>query len=487
MFTNINIKENDHQYHYIVEYQIGEISNISDLSYTNDLSFWVDDDEKYVKNCNCWNLVDDQLHKTYMPGTSKKSQIILYLPQFSADTYKTGVTYALNVGIWIKNHYISFGSFIFNRLNAVACDRVKTFMSNEYYECIKFDIIDPFTFIYSDDWKSFREILCGEVPNSNSCGSILYFSLHPVEKTDIGYIKDNDYIGGQNSINISKKVDDYLRLNLSTNVHQHLKDNEEPAFIMDVSFNNEYNGNLQLYIQETYGIQNPTIKYNLVIGNEENVYAMIEETPQSITDTYSVNKTTIVKQNFKNWDGWVPGISVVGSIDILDEYGDSVLYLLSNKLKFDHRIYKYFVQSNDLKVAGKSIHSINLNFVDMNLYNIETVNKIENKIVQLSRQEDVKSNLIQPIFFRSVDSSSISIHPSVTETICVNLDIYKSKIDSFIIQIEGVHFPEIGRNQSGVLFKIIGNKLPKDNSEGTYFILDHNADMVTSGKYTYIY
>ena len=73
----------------------------------------------------------------------------------------------------------------------------------------------------------------------------------------------------------------------------------------------------------------------------------------------------------------------------------------------------------------------------------------------------------------------------MNENICINLDQYKHLVKSFILQIEGVKFIEIGRTKSGVVFKVIGNKLPKQIQTGQYYILNQDSDLVTSGKYTY--
>ena len=140
-------------------------------------------------------------------------------------------------------------------------------------------------------------------------------------------------------------------------------------------------------------------------------------------------------------------------------------------------LIKYFIYDDF------EINNIKLNELDMNLYNISVVNKIDNQIIQLSNKEDSKNNLIQPTFFKVVDLSNITIYPNVTQTICINLDIYKSKVSSFILQLDGINFPEIGRTQYGVLFKIRGSKLSNNITSGQYYILDQNLELVTAGKY----
>ena len=44
----------------------------------------------------------------------------------------------------------------------------------------------------------------------------------------------------------------------------------------------------------------------------------------------------------------------------------------------------------------------------------------------------------------------------------------------------------VGRNNNGVIFKIIPSKLPQEETEGEYYIIDGNNELVTSGNYYYI-
>jgi hypothetical protein len=188
--------------------------------------------------------------------------------------------------------------------------------------------------------------------------------------------------------------------------------------------------------------------------------------------------------NFTNGEGYIEGLYIVGSVDILDPDGESLLYLLSNKIPFTKELFRYFVGS-EFVVNGYVINSVNLQDIDMNIYNINAVNKIEQNIVQLNHQNDSKSNILQPIFFRAIESRDIIIHPAVTETISLNLDIYKSKVNTFKIRLENVDFIEVGRVSNGVLFKIIGNKLPNTTTSGLYYILNEDGELITTGKYNY--
>lgn len=103
----------------------------------------------------------------------------------------------------------------------------------------------------------------------------------------------------------------------------------------------------------------------------------------------------------------------------------------------------------------------------------------------MDRPDNSKANIIMPVFFKARDTQNVIIHPAVTEVIALNLDMFKSKVSTFILQVEGQPFTEIGRSDSGVLFRVVGNMLPNALTEGTYYILNENGDMVTSGHYTY--
>ena len=77
----------------------------------------------------------------------------------------------------------------------------------------------------------------------------------------------------------------------------------------------------------------------------------------------------------------------------------------------------------------------------------------------------------------------MTLHPTVTENICINLDDYKSKVDRFILQIDGSLFNQIGANNYGILFKIPGNVISPKTISGTYYVLNESKELVTTGKF----
>ena len=137
------------------------------------------------------------------------------------------------------------------------------------------------------------------------------------------------------------------------------------------------------------------------------------------------------------------------------------------------------------KLKGNKLSRQKFISLPENILNKNAVNKTSNEIIQIERPIENLGSIAQTFFYRVTDTQAIIIRPMVNENICINLDSYKHLVKSFVIQIEGIRFVEIGRNKSGVVFKIIGNKLPKQATSGQYYILNQDSDLITSGKYTY--
>ena len=182
------------------------------------------------------------------------------------------------------------------------------------------------------------------------------------------------------------------------------------------------------------------------------------------------------RQFFESWNYFEEGWSFAGAITV-NNGGEELLNIVSNELPITQELYSNFINGGSEKI-------IDIN--DMNVITYNVVNKIENNIVHIDRPNESKANIVQPVFFKVKDTETLTLHPAVTETISINLDDYKSKVDKFTLQIEGCRFGQIGANSYGVLFKIEGNKLPLNAVSGTYYILDDNYELITTGKYSCI-
>lgn len=495
MFTNINIKDADNTYNYIVEYKNGGPTDNKVVNYTdsivyndkllaNDISLWYEG-ASYIKYINRWLPAGDINTHELSDGYSI-SYITVYFPDFSIDRIHGYTDYALDVNIWIGGRKVNIGSYIINRKDALACDTIKVFGGQRYYECIELPIFNPYEISYSDKWNSFRGLITNSIHNSRITNqhSIINVSLYPVIKTNNEYRVHDDYVGGHNAMPLSKKDDSNLRLNIRSNTKDSLN-KEQPAIVCSLEFN-EYYDSLSAYIQDIYNVSNYTVKYEMVIGNNDTLYDIFESGEVENELEYKFTKEQILSHNnFVNGIGWRPGVFIKCTAIISMVDNNSEASIMSNTLMFNEDLFRYFVGPSDFMVNRNPVYCVNLDLLDMNVLNINTVNKIENKVVQFSSPVDTKSNLIQPTFFRTTELANIVIHPEVVETICINLDRYKSKVDHFVMQVEGVKFVEIGRNSNGSLFKIIGANLPNVKTSGTYYILNQDNELVTSGKYTY--
>lgn len=155
------------------------------------------------------------------------------------------------------------------------------------------------------------------------------------------------------------------------------------------------------------------------------------------------------------------------------------------------QLMEWTVRSNSLQITQEmwacldGVYDDIISIETMNIQKPRIVNQTVQNVVTMTAQTDSKANVVQPVFFRVRELASIVVHPEVTENICINLDSYKSQTDRFMIKIEGTIFQEIGRTEYGVIFKVYGNMLPGKQANGIYYVLDSNAELITTGKYKY--
>lgn len=485
----INIKGNDKIFNYVIRYTPSNIQRgVTNISYYQEGNniYFLDNDKisetsRLIRKENDWisevGFAEGQTQ--YIPWDDtenlpiySEANIDLLFPDFSVDTYEKGVKYALTVNTWIHGKCIWLGSWIIDRLDSLAINTgIERIQSTNYSDYQSFTIIDPYELMYSDKWADWRQIVCGEPKDTNAVGSIISITLYPVRKceSENEYIMLEGYTGGGSGMNIDLNNNNNLNLNLSF-------DCVEKSFSVKLGMNQEYNEDLKIYMSETYGIDVKSIRWELIAKDEENAYGV-----WIYTDSDNVLETSTKFDNitFDDWTGWKEGIFMQSGISIIDQNDIECISILSNKIPLTQELFSYIINLNDFP------KSIDLETIDMKNYTINAVNKIQKNIIQMANPQDSKSGMILPMFFQTREVGEIIIHPAVTEVIAINLDAYKSQVNTFIIQIEGVTFTEIGRTGKGVLFKIVGTTLPNQITEGTYYILNENGDMVTNGKYIY--
>jgi hypothetical protein len=506
MKNNINIKYNGQVFSYMLEYEknISDSHNVNDYIYNSDITLYDDNsilrlynNINYYKDTNNWYHIDNlesKIEDNYIPELIKTSCLKLYIPNHTPSTYIRGIKYALNINTWLNGYKIDLGTYMFEPSDTIAIPSgTLKAGGNEYQEYIYFNIIDPFSIIYSDEWDNFRKNICLERPNTNTFTPTLYVSLYIVDNYNDSYILANDCSGGYTNFIISNN-NDFLDLRLSSSVNP-------LGFKFDIHYNEVYDSFTE-YIYETYALSTSykNIAFDIIIKNKDSIiydpctvrtYNGVENYGKSV-QYISINDlgNNLIKEFLSTWLNYEEGWSIVGSLTIYDdqyyldghndlvvnENKNELLSFVSNEIPITQELFSLFANGGCEKI---------IDIEDMNIQTFNVVNKIEHNIVQVERPNvtESKNNIVQPVFFRVKESEILTLHPMVTENISINLDDYKSKVERFTLQIGDTLFSQIGANSYGILFKIKANTLPKTITAGTYYVLDENNELITTGKY----
>lgn len=478
--ANINILSNGHKFPYMLQYIKGDDNDVMDIKYEIFDKF-VYFDTELKRNLNTWNKYKSQITRDL---NITSSIIRLYFPEFSVDTYQPNSNYVLDVYTYIGSTKIALCSVLINKIDALAVPGVKKWNGLNYYEYIDVRIPDPYELIYNDLYKEFREIIkFGEDVNTDV--SMLYASLHVVEPGE-DWLIDNEYGGAQSVLDITKDISDYLFYNVKW-----MDDENGVSIKGEIIFNKVYDGDLSEYLEETYKLNYNDFKLTYMLSTDQTLswYEYITDLSET---SYIFNKSDITEFNksaygpvsenlFGSWDMYKDGESFVSTVIIsclVEGEWVEKLILKSNKIPITQdKFSKIMIPDNSNYNIIKELYN-----EDMNIY---VTNTIQQSSIKYDIPDNPKSNIIMPVFYKVRDLGSIVIHPEVNENICINLDAYKSKVESFILQIEGVKFNEIGTTTSGTIFKVVGPSLPANIVEGTYYILSQDGDLVTTGKYKY--
>lgn len=443
------------------------------------------------KNENDWyNIVVNGTDYTNLT----QATVRLYFPQYSVDTFSHKAKYILTLCTYIHGIEVQLGNYIFERKDALACSSVRFDGMDEYYEYIDFYIIDPYSLLFSSETETIRESLgCPE--DSNYISSLLHTCLFVVEENENGYIKKDGWTGGQNSIMVGDPAD--LLLHTKYDIQNRIID-------LSVTFNEEYDDLLD-YFTETYGVNQVAAVIQYIIADSDDVYYEQSKLYNTIVGAHfyfdidedegsvlNVITDSINESFFDSRDNWKPGLKIQSSIMFYDSSQEydldyPFITIMSNKLYLTPELFVYMVNTN--RGVGDNLIPtvINLETLDMDNVNLKATNKIIQNVQVVTPTDSTKKHLLQPVFYQTRNIENIILHPAVTENIALNLDAYKGNVSRFKLQIEGVIFNEVGRTSKGVVFKVVGNMLPKEANEGTMYVLDQNNDLITTGKYVYVF
>jgi hypothetical protein len=418
----------------------------------------------YWKRVNFSGVVDGCL-----PENIHKHTIQIDIPDYSPSTY-SNVEYMVDISthIGLTKVVLACEKFTFDDL--LSLPKPYRDGQHKYHQYYSVDILDPWDLCYSDDFAEFRTEFCLEVPDTNNCGALVDIEISAVTEEGNDIIPDTRYRSGRNLILLSERDSDYMTMDLKS-----VPDGWQASLV----FNKAFDGDLKTYLSETYFIDVESCIPEIVIMDKDNGYKLLDLDPIDLTGGAVLGDILFSSSNeslrFDDWSDYFDGMFAISTLRLVDSEGNEVMYLKSNIVPIDKQKFSYIV--------GKEI---TLEDMDITVENLDVVNKIQKNIVKVNRPDDYKSNIIKPVFYRSFPLEEIEIHDSVTFTISVDLDSYKTKSNSFSIQIEGKNFTEIGRVPGGVLFKITGSELPHANPNGKYYILDEYKELVAEGNYRYV-
>jgi len=476
-YTNLNIVSQEKSFKYIIEYYDDFTIQSEPLQYykTEQGFFFVSNEQtNVVHKKNYWTDIEQPVVSTDTPAAYNKSSFNLYFPRFSVETYERNVKYVLTINTWVNGKYVFLGSYLIDRSNAKACESgVRKFMNTEYYEYVHLETIDPVYLIYGDEWKDFRVNQCGEkvIDNvqANNTASNLNFTLTPVRMYQDTWLKLDGYDSSQSALLLNNSINNYMKANLVFSF-----DDGAPKYSLGVSYNTVYSS-LKEYLLETYQLDADEFdsKFILIFKDKENAYKYIEHTCAGACESSDFLYDEI---KYNKWSEFIPGVCA-SALYILSKDDTDILAVASNNLMIDQEVFKYLV-------CETPINKVNFDELDMNTQQFDVVNVIEHNVITVERPEDYKANIIKPIFVKVQQANSIRLHPSVTENIVLNLDAYKNKVDTFVLKINNTNFYEIGRINTGIVFKIVGSNLNSDEQTGTYYILNEDGELVTTGNYT---
>lgn len=373
--------------------------------------------------------------------------------------------YVVSAYTFINGHKIVLGSYEMNMMDNIATEKPILYNNIRFFEQQTFVIPNPFEIIYSDSWKPFRESICGEISGTNNSESLINFEI---SARNNGYVPPQ-YKNGYASVPIND-LDNSLRLDINYD--------EFCNIIPKIIYNDVFENDFQTYMSETYGLNdiysNYDVSLSLVLKDNDNIYKFVTKSISSNDDILNsfFDKTELSL----NWNDWRIGMQFVMSLDIADSNENEIFSLISEQLPVLVENFAYIVAKPE---------KINLKYVNMNNIQMDIVNKIEKHIMTVNKISDDNSNIINNVFVISNPIEDLVVYPNITQNIVLQLNGYKNKVTTFYLKIEDSIFSEIGRIHQGVIFKITGSNLSNKTQSGTYFILNENKELVTTGKYTY--
>lgn len=226
-------------------------------------------------------------------------------------------------------------------------------------------------------------------------------------------------------------------------------------------------------LEEEFGVDGLTVECEIIIRDNDNIY--ITKRLDTGVDNQAFLPKDLNDGTFTDNSQYMEEMYLQAQITVYEVGRDVFTILRSHPHPLTPEFFSMMLEKENLIEIPQ----------DMVIEKPRFINRTIQRVYEMTAKTDSKSNIIQPVFFRTRDLANIVLHPAVTENICINLDAYKSQCSAFILKVEGVYFSELGRTASGIIFKIQGSLLPGQTNSGIYYVLDENSELITTGKYSY--
>lgn len=499
--TNINIIYTGGPSNIILNYMVNSTNTIELFTKTNSpkvfiptaqtsIQFIYSQDDVTTANKNSWEYISPSggtTNNSIINITPKVKKFNIFFPRKRCSTYASVYKYIFHVYTFINGRRVDISQRIVDIRDSLASVPVY-YNGNTYYEYISIDTIDPEQLCYSDSFKAWREMYLGEVSGINNTGSVVSVELIPIEDNNTKFIKTQHFTPGISSLMLGD-LDDFVAVQSIDKSNHNIK--------LELGYNSYYdktNDGFIEYLKETYlfGVDPGTeftISYDIAILNKEkqllhsfysdsNIYINTGDDDWLAglerTKTFTFDDLEIYE-----WSVWGEGYNMICKFSISCNEED-IIVLSSNAIACTPEVFSYLLPqpSSILYPAGTKLK---LNNIYMKELKLDVVNKVQKTIVTMDGNRN-NSSIIKPVFYKSFESSDISLYRKVKQNIGINLDNYKSKTDKFYILINNTYILEKARVTGNIVFAVDGTTLPEVSS-GTYFVCDQNKELITTGKY----
>lgn len=143
------------------------------------------------------------------------------------------------------------------------------------------------------------------------------------------------------------------------------------------------------------------------------------------------------------------------------------------------------------KIDNESIKNELIEWYNENPQQYSFINKINCKVENVTNdnkftdKSNNKTNIIyKPIFFKTNKLNNLQIKYLQNQNVGIDLHEYMSKVDLFMMTIDGNTYYEIGRNTNFVLFNINASNIK--NESGTFEIYNNDHEYITYGTWSII-